>query len=234
VNPNFGKTNTGNNDSSFDFDSIIERKQNITNIDDLKKLLKDVYIPLESNGKMNNQMYNYYKTSTEEIHKRLIRDQFIIILKMFRDHNNHKFYPDYNPPESNKSDLDPFVNHFYNFGCGFIKDIVYIDYIADIPKFFHSFDTYGKYHEFFINVYSLCMHRIKYYSDNEFLSYECDDETKVGKINTNPGCDGVNFRNHHKELEDKLKRVLEILFGEDINKYIKDSPDILRQDVRTT
>jgi hypothetical protein len=114
-------------------------------------------------------------------------------------------------------------------------EIGHLEFLRDFPNIVMDLNKYlGKYYNLCINLYSLCMHRIVYHTDDEFESYECDENTKVGRIYTKLGCDDILYMRHHKKHDAKLKIVLTTLFGEGINKYIKDSPDKLKPPLEET
>jgi hypothetical protein len=204
--------------------------QNIKKFKDLKEKLQDFYIPVV-NGNMDTTIYGEYKQKIQPIHVVLIRNQFIEILKIFREVNDGKFYyADFNN-EENKQKLDTFVVNFYGFGCNLIA---FMKNIKDFSNIFSNIWNIGTYHNLFINIQTLLMHNFKFYSDSEFLRYECDDKSGkvVGLIQKQKGdnsYDDVKLMNNNHEVEKTLKDVLQTLFGQDIGRYIKYYPDILRQ-----
>ncbi len=224
VDPNYKKPVPNNPEN---FQRAFERitAVDIENLQKLKEALKNVIVPVDL-------IKTEYEVLSRPFHKKLIRDQFVVILQMFREENNDKLYADFSQ-EENKTKLDPFVDHFYDYSLAFMHRTMYFD-IRDFGTIFGLLTNVGNYDALFIHIYSLLMHRLRFFADGDFVRYECDSDKTQGILKHKTGCDGANLMKHGHEVENSLKIVLEMLFGRDISQFIKYYPDTLRSESLNT
>ena len=177
----------------------------IDSVSELEKAYKD-YDFTDENVKIYRTM-----NTIDIIHKRIIKKDFIEILKIFDDYNKGLYI------KPNEEILDKFVDYFFNN---------YKRIINDINKpVTHLFDLIGLIGNAGLlkDVYAIIRNRLVFLEDSEFESHIGDD----GRLNANVKlnqCYADDITNNNREIENHLKNILTFFLGQDIQKYIKYYP----------